>query len=547
MTTLKEIPLTDLVLSKNNPRKRFDPQKLAELTESIKQKGVIEPIIVRSVNGMYEVVCGERRLKAGKNAGLETMPAIIKELSDGQALEFQVIENLQREDLNPIDEALGFKAMLEKCKYTQEDLSSRIGKSQPYIANRLRLLSLPADIQQAISQEIITPGHGVVLLRLEDPKEQKNLFQKITAHKLSVRAAENELEQYGRLLSAAPFDKTECAMCPFNGNRQLDLFDRQTKLKDRCLNAGCFAKKMNQYVVRESARLRKTGKRVVALNKLSASSEWRGATHIDKYDRERLGKHYEQKCKSKEGCPHLVYVISKAGSYDDNKDVQKIEEYCLNSRCMNEIRNAATSGTISPVDRKAALKRLAGLQAEEARRRFWKEKINANMTPRILAAVKLENLLYHLGFRRYDLLPKEVVRVVRTGYGGSYKETSVRLLYGLGEKKLVEISRVVAGELVKMRVNDDDLLFLCAEAGFKVERDYVIDRAFLRPKVKEQLVALAKEIGLDKYLKAKKICEPGELIDRKKRELIDFFLKKGFKLEGKIPKEIKGPKGGKNV
>ncbi|WP_025270128.1 ParB/RepB/Spo0J family partition protein [Hippea sp. KM1] len=172
------------------PREEFDQEKLKELADSIKEKGVIQPIIVREIEGRYQIVAGERRFLAAKMAGLSSIPAIVRELSDEEAAEIALIENIQRKDLNPIEEALAYKRLMDSFGYTQEELSRRIGKDRTTIANTLRLLKLPERVIEMIKNSQISAGHARALLALKDEDEQVRLAERIKKEKLSVRDTE---------------------------------------------------------------------------------------------------------------------------------------------------------------------------------------------------------------------------------------------------------------------------------------------------------------------------------------------------------------------
>ncbi len=175
------------------PRKSFDSEKIAELAESIKTHGIIQPLILRKYNDeQYIIVAGERRWRAAKMAGLKELPAVIMELSDKDILEISLIENIQRQDLNPIEEALAYKKLLDEFKITQEELSRRIGKSRVAITNTIRLTNLDERVQQYIIEGIITEGHGRALLAVNDKARQYEIAQKVIDEKLSVR----ELERF---------------------------------------------------------------------------------------------------------------------------------------------------------------------------------------------------------------------------------------------------------------------------------------------------------------------------------------------------------------
>ena len=173
------------------PRTAIDDAALDELKASIKRSGVVEPIIVRPIaHGTYELVAGERRLKASQAIGLQEIPAIIKTLSDKESLEFSLVENVQRENLNPIEEASGYARLLNEFGYTQEDIATAVGKDRATVANMLRLLSLPDEIQQGLREGAISLGHAKALLSIEQRPAQLELFRKARGGKLSVRQTE---------------------------------------------------------------------------------------------------------------------------------------------------------------------------------------------------------------------------------------------------------------------------------------------------------------------------------------------------------------------
>ncbi len=186
-----KISLTDIEPNKNQPRKSFDEIPIAELADSIKQHGVLQPLIVReTANGRYEIVAGERRWRASRMAGLTEIPAIIRDISDSQAMELALIENLQRENLNVIEEAMGYKALTEEHGYTQDEISKKVGKSRPSITNALRLLKLPESVIESVKEGKISSGHARALLSFENEEAIKNAADIIEKKGLSVRETE---------------------------------------------------------------------------------------------------------------------------------------------------------------------------------------------------------------------------------------------------------------------------------------------------------------------------------------------------------------------
>ncbi len=190
-TKKNQLSISDLTPNKYQPRKIFDENSLEELTNSIKERGVIQPIIVRKSNKenfKYEIIAGERRWLAAQKAGLNFVPVVVTEADDLKSLEFAIVENVQRHDLNPLEEAQGYKKLIDEFSYDQEKVSKFIGKSRSYISNSLRLLTLPSEVIRLIESQKITAGHAKVLVGLENAVFLAN---KIIEKKLSVRQAEN--------------------------------------------------------------------------------------------------------------------------------------------------------------------------------------------------------------------------------------------------------------------------------------------------------------------------------------------------------------------
>ena len=185
-----KVKLSELRSNPYQPRKVFDENALKELSESIKEHGVFQPIIIKKSIKGYEIIAGERRVKASLMAGLEEIPAIIRDFNDTEMMEIALLENLQRENLNAIEESMAYKKLLETLSLTQEELAKRLGKSRSHITNMLGLLTLPSEIQNQISEKKITMGHARVLSKLESETQQKELSNRIIAEGLSVRQLE---------------------------------------------------------------------------------------------------------------------------------------------------------------------------------------------------------------------------------------------------------------------------------------------------------------------------------------------------------------------
>ncbi|MFM1653491.1 ParB/RepB/Spo0J family partition protein [Brevibacillus sp. B_LB10_24] len=192
---IKEVAVNQIRPNPYQPRKEFDPHTLKELTESIKEHGIIQPLVVRKSIKGFELVAGERRLRAAKDAGLKKVPVVEKVYTDLQLMEIALIENLQRDNLNPLEEAEAYQKLIEHCSLTQEALAQKVGKSRPHVANILRLLQLPDGIRALVSSSALSMGHARALLSVENEKLQLQLANEVVKNDLSVRQLEGLVKQ----------------------------------------------------------------------------------------------------------------------------------------------------------------------------------------------------------------------------------------------------------------------------------------------------------------------------------------------------------------
>ncbi len=199
-STVKEIAIGDIDPNEGQPRRTFTEENLNQLAQSIREAGVLQPILVVETGSRYRIVAGERRWRAARLAGLATIPCIVKDMDRRQQMEAALIENLQREDLNPMEEAAAIKALMQQCGYTQEAAAKRLGKSRPAIANSLRLLSLPQEVTEMVRKGTLSAGHARVLAGLEDEARQVDLARQTVLAGLSVR----QLEQLAAKASELP-------------------------------------------------------------------------------------------------------------------------------------------------------------------------------------------------------------------------------------------------------------------------------------------------------------------------------------------------------
>jgi len=191
----REVDINLLSPNPHQPRMGYSDRRMKELMESIRASGIIEPLVVRPIEGGYQIIVGERRWRAAQKLGLTKVPVVIKDIQEERLLEFALIENLQREDLNPLEEARAYAMLVDKFKLTQEEVSRRVGKDRSSVANYLRLLKLPQSVQQEILAENLTMGHARALLSLEDREAQLGICQRIKEGRLSVRETERLIQR----------------------------------------------------------------------------------------------------------------------------------------------------------------------------------------------------------------------------------------------------------------------------------------------------------------------------------------------------------------
>ena len=208
--TLREVPLTSIVPNPHQPRLSFDEAKLQELTDSIKEHGILQPIVVSKNGEQHEIIAGERRFQAAKRAGLTTVPVVIRDVTEQEKLELAIIENVQRHNLNPIEEAKAYLRLVDEFNLSQEAVAEKMGQSRSVVANTLRLLQLPIEIQRAVAEGKLSVGHAKALLAIENPEKQRAVFDLIIKEELTVRETETKV----RSISVKPYVRSAVQLNP---------------------------------------------------------------------------------------------------------------------------------------------------------------------------------------------------------------------------------------------------------------------------------------------------------------------------------------------
>lgn len=353
------IPITKLRESGTNPRRRFDENSLSELADSVRVHGVLEPILVRALNGRsagrFEIVAGARRYRAAKIAKLQEVPTRVIELTDEQALEVQVIENLQREDVHPLDEAAGYRALIEKTNQDVEAIAGKVGKSVSYVYQRLKLTELGEAIQEAFLEEKITAGHAILIARLQ-PDDQVEALEYCVDEwdSPSVRDLRDWIEQeIHRELKSAPFSPKnakmlpevgDCIQCPKRTGFAPALFPDLEK-KDACTDRNCWARKIEVHI--ESVRAKHTESPLLEIS-----------THYHPRTKKQglLGsQRWEQVNGKSTRCASAQKALVVEGGYADVK-LGSVIEVCADPKCKKHHawRSSISTGTAKTPQQLAA-------------------------------------------------------------------------------------------------------------------------------------------------------------------------------------------------
>ena len=248
VTSITEIPVGELDPNPDQPRRTFSEESIGQLADSIREQGILQPLLVApSGGGRYMIIAGERRFRAGRLAGLETLPCIVKDIDVIRQREIALIENLQREDLNPIEAARGIKALMDQCGYTQEKIGERLGKSRPAVANMLRLLQLPDEVTEMVKDGLLTAGHARVLAGVNGAEEQLRLARKAVEEGLNVRQMEQLVKAAGTKTKRRPAQKR----LPAELNELQEKILRRTGLKSTLTGSISKGRIVLQYSSRE--------------------------------------------------------------------------------------------------------------------------------------------------------------------------------------------------------------------------------------------------------------------------------------------------------
>lgn len=533
-----------------NYRKSMDPKKLAELTESVRTKGVVQPILVRPNGKGYEIVFGQRRWMASKQAGLQTIPAMIRKVTDGEALELQVIENSQREDPNPMEEAFGYKKLLDMGKHTTETLSAKLDRSSQYVEGRMRLLRLPKEVQDRLIDGSIPVSHALMLTRLKNDGDMKKLAKEIISEEMSLGDMRRSLREYSTEMSRAIFDTTACGSCAARSKAQVGLFPDAKQDGDSCMDRSCFFTKTKHHYGVEAAALRNMGVKIysreqdfdAALKKAGRTATEIATNSQDSHSQKPFPSKWKSQCSK---CEKRAFVYFEQKTWQGM--VLKAQWACLEKKCLDKMNSTKSSpaGKRNEQDHTPA-RTSSPEHARSCRDRF----VYREIPPKVEKSqtLQLRLAIYHLLEHFEELhggLPGDTKDADKSRAAlfqeltgrklGSNKYSMMSYftsedyaaIAAIPEKRLLETLLRIVRTSVPF-TESEVLLLMLPEAGIDLDKSRLVDKAYLESKTKAELVKLAKEMKLP----AAKTIHDG----MSKPAVVELLASQD--LTGKLPKDI---------
>ena len=502
------IPIKSIIESGNNYRKTFDEKALADLTASVKAKGVLQPILVRPLakkKGKFEIVAGHRRFRAANGAALKEMPCIVRELSDEDALEVQVIENTQREDPNPMEEAWGFDRLVKIGKHTPETLAEKLDRSVDYVIKRLKLLALPDAAQKKLISGEISQGHALLICRLKDPADQKEVLKDILESDISVREAKDRVRRHFSIqLKDAVFDKKKCETCTFRSRNQVAMFE-DLKNTDECTDRDCFYTKTKTHYIailkekeEDGFKVLKNAKEILKLTCSGSKTSLKIAAFKKdaSYD-----KPYPANYKSTDGCimcreNHTFYLLETVENWSKRKKLE-FGEICLKKSCLDKMNKQGKPEKQQKSANQIKYNRQIAARACVSR---WIKRI----APAVIEAdERFQKKL--LLFNYIDTMGQEELGSFLLDFLPSFEKKNS---YLYGGELYAYISQIPAGRLDEalekarkffiMKTSEKVIRALVLhDAGVDPSAEFEIDEEYLRKLDAEALADMAKSLNVD--------------------------------------------------
>lgn len=452
---LQYVPLKDIKADpKNNPRKKEDEKALAELRASIASQGIVIPLMVYPSNGGHELICGFRRLKAARQLGMLEVPVIIRrDLDDQGVAEIRTLENLQRTDLDIIDEAVGFRDMVRKFGWQRQDVADRVGKSERYVAKRLILLNMPKYVQQALSQGKISIAHVIILHCIQDKAEQREMFKNAANYGWSARELQ-ERSQKRRINKNTPFDITGCKKCPWYGpNQRQLLLDEIGKAAGEqiCNNKSCFNQKMQKAREEIVKKYKEQGLQVKVLDQY-AQRDYR-SQELTKESKRNLVD--SKKCVK---CEHQVVEINERhdGGFDKR-------DLCTKPKCSNwKVDKTEAARRKKEREQKREEDEHLDLMMEQVQEKLTPTDLNQLLIHKYLINRSKGDTLLNAFMKRYKINRELLKKADKWRYGEEIYKITPQIK---ANKKLSEMVKVLV--MLDVRYHHPDLLTKMARPGRK--------------------------------------------------------------------------------
>lgn len=551
----KEIKIDQIKSNPNNPRTVFEGKKFDDLVNSIKEKGVLEPILVRPVDGKFEIVAGERRYRAMLQISGEKqpepgdifelsgmIPAIIRELNDDEAFEIMIIENLQREDLTPLEEILSFeKYVKQHGREGIEVLAEKTGIQPTYIRRRIAALKLPKRALDGWSKGLLSFGHLEELIRIKDKRDMKEILDRLLGgySDMSVMDLRNFINSRIPLLSKAKFDKAECSNCAQNSDVQKKLWDVELMKKTHCLNPKCFMKKQVDYFTKNWPEISFAKRYKTTGFAFDHDLGWDDKLRF--YDAGPFNKCLE-------GCEKFKTIIKLDGTVEEGQACVKDEE-CFKSLKRAEEREGIKKGEKKKDDGGPRVY----WHGKHFREEFLKISIPAKFEDYDSSDIKIVRLaLFSILRSNRELIEwfaRKMELIKEDGDTWDLKEGDIiNSILGMELSEVMGLTKVATLQIVLQQdtVCHSDRMRAAEHIGINLAKEWEPTDDFYEKKTIKELLEYGEKVGILQHKKAKKFLE--ETLKKKKysacrkTELIRVFKESGIDLVGKIPDEILGEK-----
>lgn len=516
----KEIAIKK-IKAKDNVREDISKTSIEGLVQSIKEQGMLQPILVKINKDGYDLIAGFRRLAAAKALKLESVPCVIEDIDEKDRKQVQLVENIQREDLNPVDEAIALSDLLKTNKI--DDLAMMIGKTKKFVSDRIKVLSLPMLVTDALRSKKITIGHAIVIARIPNKKGQIEMCKDILSDRMSVATAESNLNNFSKRLEYAPFDRTGCKGCVYNGVNIKDLFDKDVELKGQCMNPECFDKKVKEHIVVRKAYWKEKKISVMTKDQYHSNDEYNKWKHVQNYEVSTIGKDaYKEEMKKGE---NVMVVIGEEGR----------EELYIKKSVWNTLakRNKLPAGKSSK----------GGIDPMKQQRDKVKQDNRVDETKRRFLIARLEKAATET----------QLDRIILEILFGSEHGTDKTIAGFLFQQGLIGKTKK-ENENFEVRYNIDEMLCKARHSAIVKEQSAVANRA-IKHHDTDYLVAMGTEVkvnmsqfrideeylgkitkdGLLKLVKEFKIKTPDKFESKSKGDMVKWILEQKI---NQVPKEL---------